>query len=118
MASIPKFEQLKQLCGSNELKDCFKFFFVQEESETDRLITKITEWCNGLHVKIANFADLIEEGRTLTYFDVRLYGGLESLVQVQAKNGEILRALLVVLDVARAAKAENHRHVMMMEAHD
>ncbi|PWA85131.1 hypothetical protein CTI12_AA151840 [Artemisia annua] len=118
MVSIPNFEQLKEMCGSNDIKDCFKFLFIQEEAENQGSITKVTEWCEGLREKIAKFAELIEEGRTFSDFDVPAMDGMECLLEAQARNGVILQALVGLLDALREAKPEKRRHVMVMDVHD
>ncbi|PWA70434.1 hypothetical protein CTI12_AA288860 [Artemisia annua] len=118
MVSIPNFEQLKEMCGSDEIKDCFKFLFIQEEAENEGSITKVTEWCEGLHQKIGKFAELIEEGRSFSYFDVPAMDGMECLMEAQARNDVILQALAGLLNALREAKPEKRRHVMVMEVHD
>ena len=106
MVSMPNFEELKEVCGSKELKDCFKFIFAQDDSENEGLIMKMTELCNGLRQKISKFADLIDEGQCISHFDVPACVGLECLLKAQGMNGEILRALVGALDVARGARDE------------
>ena len=88
MVSIPKFKQLKELCGSYEIKDCFKFLFVQEDNENEVFITKVSEWCNGMREKILKFADLIEEGNAFSSLDVAACDGMECLMEAQLKNGQ------------------------------
>ncbi|PWA96705.1 hypothetical protein CTI12_AA036280 [Artemisia annua] len=118
MVSTPNFDELKVACGSDEVKHCFKFLFVQEESEHSGFIRKLVEWCDGLHDKIAKFADLMQEGQSFSHFDIPAMDGMECLAEAQAKNGEILQALLGVLDLAREAREDKRRHVMVMEVHD
>ena len=95
MVFVPNLEQLKELCGSDEIKDCFKFLFIQEESEIEGLIRKVTEWRDGLRGKIAKFAELIEEGHIFSDFDVAACDGMHCLAEAQAKNGQILQSLLI-----------------------
>ena len=78
MVSIPNFEQLKEACGSDQLKDYFKFLFVQEECEHDGLITKIVEKCDDMRRKIVKFAELIQEGQCCSHFDVAACDGSAS----------------------------------------
>ncbi|PWA40811.1 hypothetical protein CTI12_AA559550 [Artemisia annua] len=118
MVSMPNFEQLKEVCGSDELKDCFRFIFAQDESENEGLVTKITELCNGLRQKISKFADLIDEGQCISHFDATACVGLECLVKAQARNGDILQALIGALDLTRANRDEKRRHVMLMDVRD
>ncbi|PWA74853.1 hypothetical protein CTI12_AA246550 [Artemisia annua] len=118
MVSIPSFEQLKEMCGSDEIKECFKFLFIQEEAENQGCITKVTEWCEGVRQKIVKFAELIEEGRSFSDFDVPAMDGMECLLEAQARNGVVLQALVGLLDALREAKPEKHRHVLVMEVHD
>ncbi|PWA88424.1 hypothetical protein CTI12_AA120490 [Artemisia annua] len=118
MVSVPNFEQLKEVCGSNELKDCFKFVFAQDESENDGLIAKITDLCNGVRQKISKFADLIDEGQCISHFDATACVGLECLEKAQARNGDNLQALIGALDLARAARDEKREHVMLMDVRD
>ncbi|PWA52320.1 hypothetical protein CTI12_AA446020 [Artemisia annua] len=118
MASIPNFDQLKEMCGSQEIKDCFKFLFIQEEAENEGSITKVMEWCEGVRQKIAKFAELIEEGRNFSDFDVPAMDGMECLVEAQVRNGLILQALIGLFDALREAKTEKRRHVLVMEVHD
>ncbi|PWA38928.1 hypothetical protein CTI12_AA574620 [Artemisia annua] len=65
------------------------------------MIRKITELCNGLRQKISKFADFIEEGQCISHFDATAQVGLECLVKAQARNGEILQALVRALDLVR-----------------
>ncbi|PWA77965.1 hypothetical protein CTI12_AA220620 [Artemisia annua] len=118
MASTPNFDELKALCGSDEIKDCFKFLFGQEETLNDGFIRKVVEWCDGLHEKIAKFADLLEEVRTFNVLDTVVADGMECLVEAQASNGVILQTVLRLLDVLREARDEKRRHVMVMEVYD
>ncbi|PWA74701.1 hypothetical protein CTI12_AA251300 [Artemisia annua] len=118
MVSTPNFDELKDICGSNEIKDCFKFLFVQEETEIKGFIRKLVEWCDGMHEKIAKFGQMIEEGQTFSDFDVGAWDGMECLVEAQARNGVVLQAFLRLLDVMREAREEKRRHVMVMEVHD
>ena len=53
----------------------------------------------------------------LSHFDVPAMDGLQCLVEAQATNGVILRAVVALLDVVRRARAEKRRHVMVMEVH-
>lgn len=118
MVSTPNFDELKDVCGSDDFKDCFKFLFVQEETQNEGFLKKVEEWCNGLHEKVRKFGDLIEEGQVLSHFDVPAMDGLQCLVEAHATNGVILRAVVALLDVVRRARAEKRRHVMVMEVHD
>ncbi|PWA86556.1 hypothetical protein CTI12_AA139600 [Artemisia annua] len=118
MVSTPNFDELKDICGSNESKGYFKFLFVQEEAENEGYIRKTIEWCDGMHEKIAKFGAMLEEGRRFSDFDVAHWDGMECLVQAQARNGVILQAFLRLLDVLREARDEKHKHVMVMEVHE
>lgn len=118
MADTPNFNELKEMCGSNEIKDCYKFLFGQEETENEGFIQKVVEWCDGLHEKIGKFGEMLDKGQTLSLFDVAAADGMECLVEAQARNGLILQAVLHLLDVLREARAEKRRHVMVMEVHD
>ncbi|PWA84210.1 hypothetical protein CTI12_AA161230 [Artemisia annua] len=62
MVSTPNFDQLKDICGSDQIKDCFKFLFVQEETQKEEFIRKVVEWSDGLHEKIGKFGEMLEEG--------------------------------------------------------
>ncbi|PWA90303.1 hypothetical protein CTI12_AA059180 [Artemisia annua] len=105
MVSTPNFDELKDACHSDDLKDCFKFL-------------KVSEWSNGLREKIVKFGELMDEGQSFSHFDVAAMDGLECLIEAQATNGEILQALVRLLDVLRQARAQKRRHVMVMEVHD
>ena len=59
MSGTPNFDELKDICGSNEIKDCFKFLFGQEETLNEGFIRKVVEWCDGLNEKIAKFRELL-----------------------------------------------------------
>ena len=117
MVSTPNFNQLKAVCGSHELKHCFKALFVQEDSDNERLITKIVESCDELRAKIGKFVNLIQKAQTFIEFDVGTSVGLECLMKAHVTNGLVLQALVGVLDVAREGKAEKRRHGMVMEVH-
>ncbi|PWA57526.1 hypothetical protein CTI12_AA409340 [Artemisia annua] len=86
--------------------------------EIEGFIRKVTEWVDGFRANIAKFADLIQEGQTFSPFDASACDGVECLVEAQAKNGEILQLLVVLLDVLHEARVEKQRHVMVMEVHD
>ncbi|PWA63136.1 hypothetical protein CTI12_AA357340 [Artemisia annua] len=118
MVSMPNFEQLKEVCGSNEFKDCFKFVFAQDESENYGLMAKIADLCNGIRQKSSKFADLIEEGQCISHFDATACVGLECLEKAQARNAEILEALVGALELASAARDEKRQHVMLMDVRD
>ncbi|PWA59914.1 hypothetical protein CTI12_AA385230 [Artemisia annua] len=118
MALTPNFDELKEICGSNEIKDCFKFLFGQEETENEGFIRKVVEWCDGLHAKIGKFGEMLHEGQTFNPLDTAVADGMKCLVEAQARNGVILQAVLRLLDVLREARGEKRRHVMVMEVHD
>ena len=118
MAATPNFDLLKAMCGSNEIKDCFKFLFGQEVSENEGFIRKVIEWSDGLHEKIGKFGEMLDEGESFSLFDPAAADGMECLVEAQARNGVILQAVMHLLDVLREARAEKRRHVMVMEVHD
>ena len=118
MGSTPNFDELKAICGSDELKDCFKFLFGQEETLNDGFIRKVIEWSDGLNEKIGKFGELLQEGRFLSIFDPATDDGMECLVEAQAMNKAILQAVVRLLDVLREARAQKRRHVMVMEVHD
>ncbi|PWA80262.1 hypothetical protein CTI12_AA198260 [Artemisia annua] len=118
MVSMPNFEQLKEVCGSDELKDCFKFIFAQDESENNGLILKLIDLCNGLRQKISKFADLIDEGQCISHFDATARVGLERLVESQASNDVILQGLIRALDSARAVRDEKRENVRLMDVRD
>ncbi|PWA62202.1 hypothetical protein CTI12_AA365860 [Artemisia annua] len=94
MASMPNFEELKEMCGSDEIKDCFKFLFVQEEGQIEGLIRKVREWSDGMHEKILKFGQMMEEGQNFSHLDVPAMDGMECLIEAQARNGVILHALV------------------------
>lgn len=118
MASTSNFDELKSICGSDEIKDCYKFLFGQEQTLNEGFIRKVIEWCDGLHEKIAKFGEILEEGEMFSVSDVAAADGLECLVEAQATNGVILQAVLRLLDVLHEARAEKRRHVMVMDVHD
>ncbi|PWA80307.1 hypothetical protein CTI12_AA196930 [Artemisia annua] len=118
MVSTPNFDELKDICGSDESKDYFKLLFVQEETENEGYIRKTIEWCDGMHEKIAKFRAMLEEGQRFSHFDVAHWDGMECLVEAQARNGVILQAFLHLLDVLRAARDEKRKHVTVMEVHE
>ncbi|PWA80596.1 zinc finger, CCHC-type, Gag-polypeptide of LTR copia-type [Artemisia annua] len=118
MVSTPNFDELKAICGSEEIKDCFKFLFGQEESLNEGFIRKVVEWSDGLHEKIAKFGAMIEEGEILSLSDPAAADGTECLIEAQARNGVMLQAVLRLFDVLREARTEKRRHVMVMEVHD
>ena len=78
---------------------------------------KVSEWCHGLRQKTVKFANMVEEGRSFSHFDVAAMDGMECLVEAQATNGVVLRAVIGLLDALRDARAEKQRHVMVMEVH-
>ena len=118
MAFTPHFDQLKSVCGSDKSKDYFKYLFVQEEVETEGLIRKVVELCDGLHGKIAQFGAMVEEGQRFSHFDVPHWVGMECLVEAQANNGVVLQAFVRLLNVLRAAREQKRRHVTVMEGQD
>ena len=118
MASLPNFERLKDLCGSNDIKHCFQYLFMQEVSENDAFLVKLGELCDGFREKIEKFDALIEEGQSFSESDDMAMDGMECLEEAQMTNREILEALVAVLDVASEAGVEKRRHVTIMEIHD
>ena len=106
-----------KICGSDDLKDGFKFLFIQEKAQTEGFIMKVSEWCHGLRQKTVKFANMVEEGRSFSRFDVAAMDGMECLVEAQATNGVVLRVMIGLLDALRDARAEKRRHVMVMEVH-
>lgn len=118
VALTPNFDELKDVCGSDDLKDCFKFLFIQEDTQNEGFIREVAEWSNGLRAKMVKFVEMIEEGQTFNQHDVAAMDGLECLNEAQRTIEEILEAVGALLNVLRIARAEKRRHVMVMEVHD
>ncbi|PWA80916.1 hypothetical protein CTI12_AA127910 [Artemisia annua] len=53
-----------------------------------------------------------------SHFDATACIGLECLEKAQARNGDILQALIGALDLARAVRDEKREHVMLMDVRD
>ncbi|PWA19476.1 hypothetical protein CTI12_AA629860 [Artemisia annua] len=60
----------------------------------------------------------MREGQCISHFDATAQVGLECLVKAQARNGEILQALVRALDLVRGVRDEKRHHVMLMEVRD
>ena len=117
MVSTPNFEQLKEACGSNEIRHCFQFLCLQEEGDNERLITHLTGICDDIRRKIAKRRELYEEG--LSFSPSRVTAdGLHCMEEDQCNDGRILAALVTAVDLAREARVHKRRHVATMNQHD
>ena len=59
--------------------------------------------------------ELFQEGITLSPFDPVAGDGAQCIAESQYKDGHILAALIVVLDLAREARQKKRAHVAKME---
>ena len=72
--------------------------------------------CDDIRRKIEKRMGLYEEG--LSFSSSRVTAdGLNCMEEDQYNDGQILAALLPVLDLARAARAQKRRHVVTMNQH-
>lgn len=58
---------------------------------------------------------MLQEGQSFSLFDLVSGNGLQCMREALYKDGHILAALIVVLDLAREARDEKRRHVATME---
>ena len=115
MSSTPNFDEVKEACNSDRLEHCFRFLFMKDLRENDAFISLIDEECDDVRQRMQHRRRLLQEGRAFSPFDPVSGDGLECMRQAQNKDGEILAALMVVLDLAREAREQKHEHVTMME---
>lgn len=116
MVSTPNFEELKEACGSNRLEHCFRFLFMQEASENEGFIRLLDEKCDDVRHRMQKRRELINEGQKgFSVFDPVSGDGLQCMQEAQYTDGQILAALMHVLDLAREAMDEKHTHVEKME---
>ena len=115
MAFTPNFDDLKERCNSNRLEHCFRFLFMQHASHNDGFITFLEEECEEVRSRMRHQRALLQEGKRLSPFDPVSDDGLQCIKEALYKDGQILSALFVVLDLARDARDEKRAHVSMME---
>ena len=115
MAFTPNFDELKEQCNSNRLEHCFRFLFMQEASHNDGFITFLEEECEEVRRRMRQQRALLQEGKRLSPFDPVSVDGLQCIKEALYKDGQLLAALVVVLDLARDARDEKRAHVSVME---
>ena len=115
LGSTPNFDELKEACNSDRLEHCFRFFFMKEVGENEAFITLIDEECDDVRCRMQKRLNLLREGQTFSPFDPVSSDGLRCMREAHNKDGEILRALIVVLDLACEASEEKCEHVATME---
>ena len=98
MGERPNIDQLKRECGSNQLKHCFKYLFVQEWNENEALIMYVGQKCADLETKIERRDELIQEAQSFGPFHDVATVGADCMIQTQQRDRDILAALHVVLD--------------------
>ena len=118
MGGRPNINHLKQQCGSNQLKHCFKYLFVQEWNDNEGLITYVAQKCAELEEKIATRDELIQEAESFGPFHDVATDAADCMVQSQQRDQDILAALHVVLNLAREGRVEKQQHVGLMDLKD
>ena len=118
MGQRPNIDQLKWECGSNQLKHCFKYLFVQEWNENEALIIYVGQKCADLETKIERRDELIQEAQSFGPFHDVATDGADCMIQTQQRERDILGALIGVLDLAREGRAEKEQHVGLMDLKD
>ena len=118
MGGRPNIEQLKQECGSNQLKHCFKYLFVQEWNKNEALIMHVGQKCAGLQEKIERRDELIQEAQSFSHFHDVATNAVDCMFQTQQRDRDILAAMHVVLNLAREARVEKQQHVGLMDLKD
>ena len=88
---------------------------MQDATEAEMFVTRLEVECEVVHSRMLKYRRLLQEGRWLSPFDVATDDVLRCTSEGQYKDGLILNALNVVLEVAREARQEKHRHVITME---
>lgn len=117
MASTPNFDELKAACNSSRLEHCFRFLFMQDANEAENFVTLLEEECERVRARLYKYQQLLQEGRRLSPFDPVVVDRLRCMTGAQYKDGLVLNALNVVLDLAREARDEKLGHVATMEQH-
>ncbi|PWA69033.1 hypothetical protein CTI12_AA290480 [Artemisia annua] len=115
MGVRPNIEQLKELCGSNQLQHCFKYLFVQEWRENEELIRYVGQKCANLEASIERRAQLMEEGESFGPFHDVAPDAVECMAVTQQREQRMLAALRGVLEVAREGRIEKEHHVGLMD---
>ena len=115
MSSTPNFDELKNDCNSDRLEHCYRFLFMQEAAENDGFITLIDEECDDVRRRMQKRQFLLQEARAFSLFNSVSIDGQLCMREAQNKDGQILAALIAVLDLAREAREERRRHVSTME---
>ena len=117
MAMTPTIDQLKVDCNSNRTEHCFRFLFMQDAAEAEMFVTRLEVECEAVRSRMLKYRRLLQEGRWLSPFDVAADDALRCTSEGQYKDGLILNALNVVLELAREAREERREHVPTMEQH-
>lgn len=115
MSSTPNFDELKEDCNSNRLQDCFRYLFTREAAENDDFIRLIDDECDAVRSRMQYRRLLLQEGTAFSPFDPVYADGEQCMREAQNKDGEILHALIVVLDLAREAREERISHLGKIE---
>ena len=104
MSSTPNFGKLKNDCNSDRLEHCYRFLFMQEAAENDGFITLIDEECDDVRRRMQKRQFLLQEARAFSLFNSVSIDGQLCMREAQNKDGQILAALIAVLDLAREAR--------------
>ena len=115
MGSTPTIDQLKVDCNSNRTEHGFRYLFMQDETEAEMFVTRLEVEREAVRSRMLKYQRLLHEGRWMSPFDVAADDALRCTREGHYKDGLILTALNAVLEVAREARQEKHRHVITME---
>ncbi|PWA42013.1 hypothetical protein CTI12_AA548590 [Artemisia annua] len=109
-ARTPKFQQLKQMAGSDDLDDVFNLLFSQQYTEIEELIMGLGEKRDHLAKEIRRLENLIEEGEGFCPFHDEGVDGLQFMKETLETNKKLLVGLTRVIDLAREGREEKkHR---------
>lgn len=117
MSLTPKFDELKEACGSDKLHHALRLLFLHEEAYNEGLILLLSEECDDLRARIGK-RELLQEGGSFSRFDPVAVNGIQCLQEAQSKDFQLLAALVVLLGLVHETRVEKRRHVVTMEQYD
>ncbi|PWA35226.1 hypothetical protein CTI12_AA611540 [Artemisia annua] len=110
-ASTLKFQELKQMAGSNDFNDIFLLLFSQQYTEIDGLTMLLGQRRDQLAKEIRHLEKLVEKGERFCPFHDEGDDGLTFMKETLEIDKKLLASLIGLMDLAREGREKKKHHL-------
>ena len=119
MAATPNLDELKVLCGSDQIHKCLKFLFSQEIPLNEVMIQCLAEKRDELRLSVEKRTDQVAEVLELNFDEEEAADdGYEALHEVQVMERRLLESLSAIVVDLRALVSKKQEAIADMDYYD